>query len=121
VNPTGSGTSVLGAAIDAAVGLGDYPDVPAATAGMTRTGASFDPNPEAEKIYRGLYERVYRKTYDRLLPLNRHTPATRGHGQSRVGSSDPDSSSTAFHRRRRSAAVSLVDGMRSKGRGRRSR
>ena len=64
-------TSVLGAAIDAAVGLGVYPDVPAATAGMTRIGASFDPHPETEKIYRDLYERVYLKAYDRLLPLNR--------------------------------------------------
>lgn len=64
-------TSVLGAAMDAAVGLGLYSDVPAAAAGMTRTGPSFDPQPETEKIYRGLYERVYLKTYDRLLPLNR--------------------------------------------------
>ena len=64
-------TSVLGAAMDAAVGLNLYPDVAAAARGMTRDGDLFAPSKENESIYRDLYEQVYRKTYDRLLPLNR--------------------------------------------------
>jgi hypothetical protein len=64
-------TSVLGAAMDAAVGLNLYPDVAAAARGMTQDGDLFAPSKENESIYRDLYEQVYRKTYDRLLPLNR--------------------------------------------------
>ncbi|MGD0863040.1 MAG: FGGY-family carbohydrate kinase [Candidatus Limnocylindrales bacterium] len=64
-------TSVLGAAMDAAVGLNLYPDVAAAARGMTRDGDLFVPSKENESIYRDLYEQVYLKTYDRLLPLYR--------------------------------------------------
>ena len=64
-------TSILGAAMDAAVGMKLYPDVAAAVRGMAQEGDLFAPNPETEGIYRDLYERVYRKTYDRLMPLNR--------------------------------------------------
>jgi sugar (pentulose or hexulose) kinase len=61
--------SGLGAAIDAAVGLGLYPDFSAAVAGMTRTGDTFLPQPETQAIYEGLYNRVYKKMYRRLRPL----------------------------------------------------
>ena len=64
-------TSVLGAAMDAAVGLKLYPDVPAAARAMTRAGDLFVPSKQNEGIYRDLYERVYLRTYDRLLPLYR--------------------------------------------------
>jgi sugar (pentulose or hexulose) kinase len=59
----------LGAAIDAAVGLGLHPDAPAAARAMTRPGDSFAPNPEAGALYDALYRRVYRELYPRLKPL----------------------------------------------------
>jgi sugar (pentulose or hexulose) kinase len=61
--------SGLGAAIDAAVGLGLYPDFPTAVAAMTRTGDTFEPRPETQAIYDGLYHNVYQKMYRRLQPL----------------------------------------------------
>lgn len=60
--------SGLGAAINAAVGLGWYPDHRAAVAAMTRPGRRFEPNPAAARIYEQLYRRVYRKLYRRLKP-----------------------------------------------------
>jgi len=61
--------SGLGAAIDAAVGLGLHPDFPTAVAEMTRCGKQFHPNPESREIYDQLYHEVYRKLYGRLRPL----------------------------------------------------
>ncbi len=63
--------SGLGAAIDAAVGLGFHSDVTAAVREMTRKGEQFEPQPEAHRIYDQLYHQVYRKLYDRLKPLYR--------------------------------------------------
>ena len=64
-------SSALGAAIDAAVGLGLYPDFAAAVKGMTRPGRVFQPDPQHSKIYEQLYRRVYTKMYARLQPLYR--------------------------------------------------
>ena len=61
--------SGLGAAIDAAVGVGLHHNFSAAVALMTHRGDTFTPNPEACEIYEGLYQRVYRRMYDRLRPL----------------------------------------------------
>jgi sugar (pentulose or hexulose) kinase len=63
--------SGLGAAIDAAVGLGFYPDFAAAVRGMTRIGDTFEPDPRVHRIYDQLYQRVYRKMYPRLKFLYR--------------------------------------------------
>lgn len=62
-------TSGLGAAIDAAVGLGIHPDFNKAVQAMTRTGRIFEPNPEASALYQRLYQEVYRDMYPRLQPL----------------------------------------------------
>ena len=64
-------TSGLGAAMDAAVGLGIHPDVPAAVAAMVRVGEVRDPDPATHAIYDELYRGVYRPMYDRLKPLYR--------------------------------------------------
>lgn len=64
-------TSGLGAAIDAAVGLGLYPDFSAAVAGMTRIGRVFEPVEANRQVYDRLYRRVYRRMYERLQPLYR--------------------------------------------------
>ena len=62
-------TSGLGAAIDAAVGLGLHPDFDTAVREMTRVGDVFEPDPDARDIYDGLYHRVYKQMYRRLKPL----------------------------------------------------
>ncbi len=61
--------SGLGAAMDAAVGMGFYPDFDAAVAGMTRVADTFEPNIENHKLYDQLYKQVYLKMYQRLKPL----------------------------------------------------
>jgi len=61
--------SGLGAAIDAAVGLGLHPDFEAAVHEMTHTGDLFEPNPHTQEIYDDLYQRVYKRMYERLKPL----------------------------------------------------
>jgi sugar (pentulose or hexulose) kinase len=64
-------TAGLGAAIDAAVGLHFFPDVPAAVERMTHTGATFEPDPRHHRQYDALYRQVYKKMYRRLKPLYR--------------------------------------------------
>ncbi len=63
--------SGLGAAIDAAVGLGLHPDFETAVSEMTRVGRYFEPDPEVQRVYDQLYRRVYRKMYGRLKGLYR--------------------------------------------------
>jgi len=63
--------SGLGAAIDAAVGLGLYPDVRTAAGAMVRVGEVRDPNPATHRLYDELYRGVYRNMYGRLQPLYR--------------------------------------------------
>jgi len=62
-------TSVVGAAIDAAVGLKLFPDFERAVAAMTRVRDVFEPIGSHVEVYRDLYERVYLRMYERLLPL----------------------------------------------------
>ena len=61
--------SGLGAAIDAAVGMGLHPDFKTAIAEMTRIGETFEPNSKAHQVYDQLYRQVYLKMYDRLRPF----------------------------------------------------
>jgi sugar (pentulose or hexulose) kinase len=61
--------SGLGAAIDAAAGLGLHPDFDTAVREMTRLGDTFEPDPRNREIYDGLYHRVYKQMYSRLKPL----------------------------------------------------
>ena len=72
-------TSGLGAAIDCAVGLGFFPDFPAAVREMTRVGRLFKPNPETRKIYDGLYKRVYLKMYRQLRSLYQEIQSITGY------------------------------------------
>ena len=62
-------TSGLGAAIDAAVGLGFYSDFKTAVKAMTHVGQVFEPDQENHTIYNALYHDVYKKMYKRLKPL----------------------------------------------------
>lgn len=72
-------TSGLGAAIDAAVGLGIHPSFEAAVAAMTRVVETREPEPEAAKLYDELYRRVYRRMYERLRPLYEEIRAITGY------------------------------------------
>jgi len=62
-------TSGLGAAIDAAVGLGLHPSFSSAVAEMTHVAETIDPDRIRNELYDDLYERVYRRMYARLKPL----------------------------------------------------
>jgi sugar (pentulose or hexulose) kinase len=62
-------TSGLGAAIDAAVGLGLHPGFEVAVAAMTRVVETRDPDPERHRVYEGLFRDVYLPMYGRLRPL----------------------------------------------------
>ena len=72
-------TSGLGAAIDAAVGLGIHPDVETAVREMTHVAEVLDPDPERHKLYDALYQRVYRRMYARLKPLYQEIRAITGY------------------------------------------
>lgn len=62
-------TSGLGAAMDAAVGLKLHPDFDVAVREMSHPGTSYEPIIANQRIYDELYNRVYRKMYERLQPL----------------------------------------------------
>lgn len=61
--------SGLGAAIDASVGLKLHADFEAAVRAMVHPSQTFVPDPEANKIYEGLYHSIYQPLYSRLKPL----------------------------------------------------
>ncbi len=71
--------SGLGAAIDAAVGLGLHPDFESAVSQMTRTSLIFEPIAANHQIYDELYNRVYCKMYRRLKPLNEQIRSITGY------------------------------------------
>jgi sugar (pentulose or hexulose) kinase len=61
----------LGAAIDAALGIGLHADPVAAVAEMVRVGDRFEPDRGASRTYDDLYRSVYLPMYERLQPLYR--------------------------------------------------
>ena len=65
-------TSALGAAISAAVGVGDFSSYREAVHSMTRVERTFLPDTERALLYDDLYSRVYQKMYSSLKPLYRH-------------------------------------------------
>jgi sugar (pentulose or hexulose) kinase len=72
-------TSVVGAAIDAAVGLKYFSDFEQAVAAMTTIRDVFEPIKDNVEIYDRLYERVYLKMYKKLLPLFREIQRITGY------------------------------------------
>ena len=75
--------SGLGAAMDAAVGLGLHPDFGAAVREMTRIRDTFEPDPATHKTYSELYNIVYKKMYRRLKPLYEQIREITGYPQKR--------------------------------------
>lgn len=74
-------TSGLGAAIDAAVGLGLHGDFASAVAAMSHEGEVFEPDPATHRVYDDLYRRVYLRMYRRLRPLYEEIRAITGYPQ----------------------------------------
>jgi sugar (pentulose or hexulose) kinase len=72
-------TSGLGAAIDLAVGLGLHRNFETAVEAMTHVGEIFEPIPEHHRLYDALYKDVYRKMYQRLVPLYRRIKEITGY------------------------------------------
>ncbi|GAA4346836.1 FGGY-family carbohydrate kinase [Kangiella taiwanensis] len=62
-------TSALGAAINAAVGMGFYDSYKEAVQSMCRQDKTFHPNPDTVKVYSQLYNDTYKQMYKRLKPL----------------------------------------------------
>ena len=62
-------TSGLGAAIDAAVGMGYFKSFDQAIATMTHVGDVFHPHKPTQDMYERLYNEVYLKMYKQLQPL----------------------------------------------------
>jgi sugar (pentulose or hexulose) kinase len=71
-------TSGLGAAIDAAVGLGLHSDFDTAIREMTHVGQTFEPDTAVHAIYDELYQGVYKQMYGRLQPLYQAIRAVTG-------------------------------------------
>ena len=67
--PTVTETSALGAAINAAIGLGWYPDFKSAIEQMTSVQKTYKPDGKNKLIYKRLFNEVYLKMYKRLKPL----------------------------------------------------
>ena len=63
--------SGLGAAMNAAVGMGIHHDHQSALNAMTRIGDTFNPDPKAHAVYDHLYNEIYLKMYKRLRPFYR--------------------------------------------------
>jgi sugar (pentulose or hexulose) kinase len=62
-------TSGLGAAMNAAVGIGMHANFASAVQAMTRIDRTFEPIEQNRRIYEALYKRVYRRMYAQLRPL----------------------------------------------------
>ncbi|HUW94082.1 MAG TPA: FGGY-family carbohydrate kinase [Bacteroidales bacterium] len=74
-------TSSLGAAINAAVGMGFYSDYEGAVKSMTRTGEEFLPDIKNVEIYSELYKKVYSPMYKHLQPLYKEIRNVTGYPQ----------------------------------------
>lgn len=70
--PRTNETSIVGAAIDAAVGLKLFSDFASASHAMTGVSKTFTPVKENVETYDALYRKVYSRMYRRLLPLFRN-------------------------------------------------
>lgn len=62
-------TSALGAAINAAVGIGLFENYPQATKSMCHQGDVFTPIKENVALYENLYQKIYKKMYPKLKPI----------------------------------------------------
>lgn len=71
--------SALGAAIDTAVATGMHPTIEDAVRAMVRTGRTFEPMGQNQRIYNDLYHDVYKRLYTVLEPVNRRIAQITGY------------------------------------------
>jgi sugar (pentulose or hexulose) kinase len=71
--------SGLGAAIDAAVGMGYYSDFESAVKQMTKVGKTVEPDRNNIQLYDDLYRKIYLPMYSRLKPLYDHIRTITGY------------------------------------------
>ncbi len=74
-------TCALGAAIDAAVGVGIHKDFESAVEAMTEVGQVFQPGENDSRIYDQLFHDVFLKTYDALEPLHKRATEITGYSE----------------------------------------
>ncbi|PIP81068.1 MAG: carbohydrate kinase [Gammaproteobacteria bacterium CG22_combo_CG10-13_8_21_14_all_40_8] len=74
-------TSGLGAAMNAAVGMGYYANYQQAAQSMTRIVKTFQPDPANVILYDQLFEQVYKKMYRQLKPLYQKIKKITGYPQ----------------------------------------
>ncbi len=74
-------TCALGAAMDAAVGVGMFGTFEEAVGAMVETGQTFYPDEHRSRIYDDLFKDVYLKTYDALAPLYRRSTEITGYSE----------------------------------------
>lgn len=72
-------TSVIGAAIDAAVGIGWYPSIDEAAASMVHIQDEFLPLEDNRRVYDQLYSKVYLKIYPTMLEMNKNIQTITGY------------------------------------------
>jgi len=72
-------TSLLGAAINSAVGLGWYPNHHQAVQGMSHVADHFTPDSGRNEIYSRLYRDIYKKVYRKIRPLHRRIQEATGY------------------------------------------
>jgi sugar (pentulose or hexulose) kinase len=71
--------AALGAAMDAAVGIGIYKTFEEAVAAMVRKGKTFHPNPQNHLIYTRLFNEAYKKSFLALEPIYRRIARITGY------------------------------------------
>ena len=103
-------TSGLGAAIDAAVGLGLHPDFDTAIRAMTRIGKTFEPIAHHHQIYNELYHRVYQKMYARLQPLYKEIQQITGYPQMLMTTRGRDVDLNVLHATDRAVVIQIDAG-----------
>ncbi len=69
IRPSTYETSALGAAINAAVGIGLFKDYQEAVSAMCHHGETFEPIAENVELYASLYQQGYKKMYSQLRPI----------------------------------------------------
>ena len=74
-------TCALGAAIDAAVATGMFGSFEEAVSAMVATGQEFQPIAENHRMYNDLFNDVYLKTVDALMPLYKRSSEITGYSE----------------------------------------
>ena len=81
-------TAGLGTAVITAAGVGLYPSITEAVAGMVRAGRTYVPHPVNRALYEKIYRKVYGRMFGRLHPLHTDLRAIHNYPE-RAADEDP--------------------------------